>query len=226
MIRTPALDHSQMHDIALLSYGERVFLLASLALLYGGAVLFYRRQQQPQRLGGRISLAKLAWLAYTVFVWFVLCPFLATAGRVGQPWRVILGSFAVCMWGRGIIELYMLYIRKNWRPSWGIAHDLLSLFLVVGLCLRYRTEIRTLQHPGEQWVLGLTGCVLLSLALEAFYASVFQYVAAGRTMGEQALWFVSKDEARLAWINRITAVCNVPLYGFLLAFLSVCLGLW
>mgnify|MGYP003393695576 CR=1 FL=1 len=215
-----------MDSMTLLSYKARVFLVLSLALVCVWAATFYRRQKQPQRLGGRISLAKLAWLVYAVFVWFILCPVIATTERVAQPLRVVLGSFAVCMWGRGVIELYMLYVAKNWRPPLGIAHDLLSLLLVVGISLAYRAEMTALTHPFDYWVLGLIGCIGVSLGLEAFYASVFHRAVAGQTTGEQGLWFVTKDDARWAWINRLTAVCNLPLYAFLGLFLGVCVGIW
>ncbi len=215
-----------MDSMTLLSYEARMFLVVSLALVCVWAATFYRRQKQPQRLGGRISLAKLVWLVYAVFVWFILCPLLATAERVGQPLRVVLASFAVCMWSRGVIELYMLYVAKNWWPPLGIAHDLLSLLLVAGVCLTYRAEMTALTHPFDHWVLGLVGCVVVSLGLEAFYASVFHRAVEGQTTGDHGLWFVTKDDARWAWINQLTAVCNIPLYGFLLVFLGVCFGAW
>ena len=80
-----------MDSMTLLSYEARMFLVVSLALVCVWAATFYRRQKQPQRLGGRISLAKLAWLVYAVFVWFILCPLLATAepGASGlRDWRL------------------------------------------------------------------------------------------------------------------------------------------
>lgn len=212
--------------MAPLSAGARVFLVVSLALMSVWAAIFYRMQNRQQRLGGRISLAKLAWLVYAVFVWFLVCPVVAVAGRVGQPLRVVLGSFAVCMWSRGLIELYMLYVTKNWWPPFGVTHDLLSLLLVIGGTLFYRGEMAALTEPFDYWVFGLVGCVVVSLGLEAFYASVFHRAVEGQTTGDQGLWFVTKDDARWAWINQLTAVCNIPLYGFLLVFLGVCFGVW
>lgn len=212
--------------ITLLTYEERLLLLGSLSMISCWAILFYHHQNQVTHLGGAISPAKMAWLAYTIFVWFVLCPLLAMVSRVGQPLRLILGSFAVCIWVRGVAELYMLYIKKNWRPLFGIMHDLCSLALVIGLSLAYRWEIAVLQHPFDRWVMALIGCVVLSLWLETCYASMFQHVMPGRTTGDKGIWFVPGDDPQFLLLNRMTAVGNVFLYGFLLAFVSMCLGLW
>jgi hypothetical protein len=209
-----------------LSHGTGVFLVAGLIVVSVVAALFYHRQNRQQVLGGRISPAKFAWLLYTVFVWFILCPLLALAAEVGYPLRVILGSFAVCMWGRGVVEIYMLYVSKNWRPPLGITHDVLSLLLILGLSLRYRVEITALARPFDAWVLALLGCVVVSLGLEVWYASAFYRAVQGQTTGDDGVWFATRDDVRFAWINHMTAVWNVPLYGFLLVFLGVYFALW
>lgn len=205
-----------------LAYEARLFLGMSMILISLWAAMFYRWQNRPQRLGGRISPAKLAWLVYAVFVWFLLCPVIALSTGVGQPLRVVLGSFTVCMWGRGVVELYLLYVTKTWRPPFGIVHDLLCMLLVTDLSWAYGTELAALTQPFDSWVLGLLGCVVVSLGLEAWYASVFYRAVAGQTTGEHGVWFATKDEVRFIWINRVTAVCNVPLYGFLGIFLGIC----
>jgi hypothetical protein len=190
------------------------------------ARIFYRRQRAEQALGGRISPAKLAWLAYAVFVWFLLCPLLAADEYVARPFRIVLGLFAVWMWCRGVVELFMLYVTKNWRPPLGLAHDLLSLVLVAAGYLLYRQEIGVLHRSFDYWTLGFLFCVFCSLGLETLYASLFHQAVQGDTTGDQAVWFVSESDTRLSRVNRLSALCNVPLYGFLLLFLGVCFGLW
>ena len=210
----------------MLAMSTRTILLVSILLMGLSTALFYQRQSTEKALGGRISPAKLAWLAYAVFVWFVLCPLLATDAHVARPLRIVLGLFAVWMWGRGVVELFMLYVTKNWVPPLGIAHDLLSLVLIGVGGLVYRQEISALHRPFDHWILGFLLCVVCSLGLETFYASFFHQAVRGHTTGDQAVWFVSKSDARLSRVNRLSALCNVPLYGFLLLFLGVCFGVW
>lgn len=210
----------------MLAVSTRTILLVSILLMGLSAVIFYRRQSAEKALGGRISPAKLAWLAYAVFVWFIVCPLLATDEHVAPPLRIVLGIFAVWMWCRGVVELFMLYVTKNWIPPLGIAHDLLSLVLVAAGSLLYRQEIGALHRPFDHWILGFMLCVVCSLGLETVYASLFHQAVQGHTTGDQAVWFVNKDDARLTRVNRLSALCNVPLYGYLILFLGVCFGVW
>lgn len=210
----------------MLAESTRTVLLVSILFMGLSAVIFYRRQRAEKALGGRISPAKLAWLAYAIFVWFIVCPLLATDEYVARPLRVVLGSFAGWMWCRGVVELFMLYVTKNWIPPLGIAHDLLSLVLVAAGSLLYRQEMTELHRPFDYWIMGFLLCLVCSLGLETLYATRFHKALSGQTTGEQAVWFVSQANARLRRVNRLSALCNVPLYGFLLLFLGVCFGVW
>jgi hypothetical protein len=108
--------------------GRRSRILV-LAAVVATAVLgvYVHHHQNAGAMGGRISLPKLAWLLYTVFVWGLLCPILAFEPGVRRPFRVVAGLFAALMIARFVAEIPMLYVWKNWRPPYGMVHDLVCV---------------------------------------------------------------------------------------------------
>ncbi|QRK10385.1 hypothetical protein JQX13_09990 [Archangium violaceum] len=209
----------------MLSPLSRVLVLALLGLSVLLGVLFWRKQNVRRARGGRISPPKLAWLLYAVFLWFLLCPLVALDSAVSPYPRGVLGSFAAFMWVRGVAELYMLYVSHNWRPPYGIAHDVLCILLVLGGLSGY-----ALHHDGplsrmDVWALSLIALVLVSLVIEVMYATLFFQAVEGHTVGEDGIWFADEEQARFRRINRITFACNIPLYAGLGALLAVGLGL-
>jgi hypothetical protein len=199
----------------------RALLIVALVLALGAAYRFYRRQNTQRGSGGRISLPKIAWLFYAVFVWFLLCPLLALDPAVPQACRWIFGAFAASMWIRGAAEMYMLYVSKNWRPPYGIAHDLLCLGIIGALAVSFRAEVAITLPAILFW--GFVAVVVASLVVEVLYAALFFQAVHGRTMGEDGIWFADDEDAKFRRINRITATLNVPLYASTIAFLGGCL---
>lgn len=205
--------------------GTRAALAVALAITALAAAIFARRQNVKGGLGGRISRPKIAWLFYSVFVYFLLCPALAADGAVREPFRWVLGFFAVSMWVRGVAELLLLYVFRRWKPPLGIAHDVLCL-AQIGISLAWlRGGWAWTLGTFDRWVLAFIGLVSVSLVLEIVYAGLFFQAVHGRTTGEEGVWFADED-ARFRRINRLTATLDVPLFGFLAAFLAVCFGLW
>lgn len=206
---------------ASLSIPTRAALLVAALVVVALGLIFLNRQNRKGGLGGRISRPKLMWLLYAVYFWFVVCPVLALDSAVPRPMRLILGVFAAGMWLRGLAEMVMLYVTKNWRPPYGVAHDVFSM-VVVGLGLVfYRDEWDALRGTLPLWTFALLVVLLASLAIETYYAAAFFRAVEGRTTGDDGLWFADEDDARFRRINRVTTVFNVPLYGFLLVYLFV-----
>ncbi|RKH24712.1 hypothetical protein D7X75_31480, partial [Corallococcus sp. CA031C] len=114
----------------MLSASTRVLLVVFLLAVAGAAAFFRHRQNARGGRGGRISGPKLAWLLYAIFLWFLVCPVVAMDASVPFEARIVLGAFAVSMWLRGAAELYMLYVSRNWRPPYGVGHDLGCIALV------------------------------------------------------------------------------------------------
>lgn len=208
----------------MLSASTRVLLVLCLLACAGAAVFFRRRQNAGGGRGGRISGPKVAWLLYAVFLWFLVCPLVALDASVPFEARIVLGAFAVSMWLRGAAELYMLYVSRNWRPPYGVGHDL-GCIALVGAGLVYTGEKWAGALDGRDlWALALVGLVLVTLVVEVAYAALFHQAVEGRTTGEDGVWFADAEQARFRRINRLTFALNVPLYAALAGLLAVGLG--
>ncbi|PTL83359.1 hypothetical protein [Vitiosangium sp. GDMCC 1.1324] len=209
----------------MLSPLSRVLILALLGLSALLGFLFWHKQNVRRSRGGRISPPKLAWLFYAIFLWFLLCPLVALDSAVSPHLRVVLGGFGACMWMRGVAELYMLYVSHNWRPPYGIGHDVLCILLVLGGLSWFQLHRDGPLSRMDAWALSLVALVLVSLFVEVLYATLFFQAVEGHTTGEEGIWFADEEQARFRRINRITLACNIPLYASLGGLIAMALGL-
>lgn len=209
----------------MLSPTTRVLVLALLALSVLLGVFFWRRQNVHKARGGPISAPKVAWLFYAVFLWFLLCPLVALESALHPDLRLVLGGFGACMWARGVAELYMLYVSHSWRPPYGIGHDVLCILLLLAGVSWYQVHRTAPPSPLDVWALSLVALVLVSLAVEVLYATLFFQAVHGHTTGEDGVWFADEEQAHFRRINRITLGFNIPLYAGLAGLLTVGLGL-
>ncbi|MCA2977760.1 MAG: hypothetical protein INH41_24545 [Myxococcaceae bacterium] len=198
----------------------------SVALLWAGVALatvaglrFRATQNAGRARGGRISNPKVLWLFFAIWFWFVECAVLAFEPRLPWPYRVVLGSHAVSMWVRGVIELYMLNVSKTWRPPIGIAHDALCIATTAGLAAWFGPRMLELGAWGR-WAPALVVMLVVSLAVELLYAALFFQAVEGKTTGEDGIWFADPESERFRRINRITFACNTPQVLFQLALLG------
>lgn len=209
----------------MLSPLSRVLILVLLALAALLGFLFWRKQNVRRSRGGRISPPKLAWLFYAIFLWFLLCPLVALDAAVEPNLRGVLGGFGTLMWVRGMAELYMLYVSHNWKPPYGIGHDVLCIVFLLGGLSWYQLHRTGPLSRLDVWALSLVSLVLVSLFVEVMYATLFFQAVEGHTTGEDGIWFADEEQARFRRINRITFACNVPLYAGLASLLAMALGL-
>jgi hypothetical protein len=201
-----------------LGLGPRLGIAAAAILIAPLAAWFGRQQNRRAAIGGAISGPKITWLAYAIMLWFFVSPAVACDGGVHRHLRALLALFSVLMWLRGGVELLMMYRWKNWRPPYGITHDLLCLVVLVAGGIWARAAVGGEASPLDRRVLGLVALLTASLIVEVMYAALFFHAVAGRTTGEDGVWFASQEEARFRRINRITAALNLPLYAGLLGF--------
>ncbi|MDX2011135.1 MAG: hypothetical protein SFW67_13130 [Myxococcaceae bacterium] len=196
----------------------------SVALLWAGAALCtvlglrFRAKQNAGARGGRISNPKVVWLFFAIWFWFIECAVLAFEPALPWPYRVILGAQAASMWLRGVIELFMLHVTKNWRPPIGITHDALCIVTTVGLSAWFGPRMLELGAWGP-WAPALVVLVVVSLAVELLYAALFFRAVEGKTTGDDGIWFADPESERFRRINRITFACNTPQVVFQLALL-------
>lgn len=209
----------------MLSPLTRILLLALLGVIALLGWRFQRKQNRQGAKGGRISPPKVAWLFYAIYLWFIVCPLVAMDPALPSEARWALGLFGASMWVRGAAEMYMLYVSKNWRPPYGIGHDVLCIALVLGALAWHRAHWLGPLTSVDLWALALVGLVLVSLVIEVAYAALFFHAVEGATTGEDGIWFADEEQARFRRINRLTLGFNVPLYAALAALLTLGLGL-
>lgn len=213
-----------MSALPVLTWLTRLGLLGALLAVSAAVIVFFSRQRAGA-LGGKMSAPKAAWLFWALAVWFIVCPLLALEPALPMHQRATFGVFALNMWIRGVIELYMLYGPKNWRPPYGISHDVFSLALLLGCwALWPEAEVAyTLTAWGVFGAMSL-GVIAFSLVLETAYAIVFFKIIEGKTTGDDGVWFADAEDERWRRVNLVTAVFNVPIYVWLIALILTSWG--
>jgi hypothetical protein len=166
---------------------------------------FGKKQNHHKGLGGAISKAKQVWLSLAIFDWFVLAPAVALDPGTEPHLALGLGAFGAFMWIRGIAEMVMLYVTKNWRPPIGITHDALCILLLIGCVVWQPPELTS--HDAR-WVAVYYGKVVVSLGVEIWYAWAFFDAVKGKTTGEEGVWFADEHDPKFKRINRVTATFN------------------
>lgn len=176
-------------------------------LILSVSLIFYYSQNKDQKIGGKIAICKLFWLDYTLIAWFFLPIVFYFQNMKGSHFNIFY-VISISMWIRGIIELYMLYVSKNWTPPIGIAHDLFT-FLIATFSF-----YKTLPMNSSSTIISLS--LLLSLILETYYAYAFYKIVKDKTTGDDAIWFASKENPKFCNILKITTFFNFIIYPILL----------
>ena len=179
-------------------------------LIIAISFIFYWGQNKKENIGGKMALCKLFWLDYTLITWFFLPLYFYIKGFHGEAFD-ILYVLSASMWVRGIIELFMLYVTKNWTPPLGITHNIITILLVISAM--YFTII----HSKVHFIFSLS--LLLSLLLETYYAYAFYKIVKDKTKGDEAIWFASKENPQFTWVLKVTTIGNIFCFGGLITFL-------
>lgn len=164
----------------------------SFLVLSAAVGVFSILQNRGHIVGGRISMPKIAWLNFAIYMFVVLPAVLGWFAQVDAAsqllYRIVFWSFLI----RGVIELVMLYATRAWRCGYGISHDLLTALLVV-----------IFWAPTG----GLTLLLLVSLLIETRMAWIFHL-----KMDPATGIYFADDSAHFASVNRFTRWVNAVLY--------------
>jgi hypothetical protein len=182
-------------------------LIISLVLLTGFA---FRLKQSRGSLGGTIAVSKTFWLSYTIISWFIL-PLILIYKPYSIEFKIVLASLSLSMWVRGLIELIMLYKYKNWKPIYGLVHNVFTLLIML-LTFIFNNPSST----KENIYLISISC---SLGFEIYYAHFFHKYLGKKTEGDNAVWFANKEDPLYRKNLQVTTVGNVLLYSILFYFL-------
>jgi hypothetical protein len=173
-----------------------------------------RKQNTGKKMGGAISPAKSFWLFYCIYTWFLLLPFVLYQGFIPAPLSTVWTAFTGWMIFRGIAELFMMFVTKNWIPPLGIAHNLSCVAWLGTASIYHREAISELPIIVIVFHLSL----ILSLLMETYYAIQFYKIVGQKTKGEEAVWYANKDDPQFQKVVKITAIFNIPLYLSLIIF--------
>lgn len=173
-------------------------------------LVFGRVQNEGGLVGGDISLAKTLWLNLTILTFLVL-PGLWWRDRGVEPaMRRIFGFVFASFLVRAAVELPIIYLTDWWRCSYGIAHDLATVGLIVALVFRTPATMRWRQRDAS----ALLVMIVALLFVEAGFAYAFCSVADPGS----GTYFASDAETFRA-INRATWAAVVIGYSVLVVIL-------
>lgn len=184
-------------------------VMAVLLAIFG---VRFKGRQKPGAIGGPISGAKAFWLSFAMYFWFVVCAVLAIDDALPASLRAVYGAVALSMWIRGAAEMLMLYVTHNWRPPYGIGHDVFTIVLALVVAAVTIAPAGSAAWSPLAHGAGVIVVVLIaSLVLEIVHAWTFFLVVGRRTMGDAGIWFADDEDPRFAAINHRTKIGNVLL---------------
>lgn len=193
----------------------RVVAPASVAAIAAAAAAFHVLQNALALTGGGIAWPKSMWLGCAILYWFVLPALLLADARVTAPWRAPFGALLGLMGLRAVVELWMLYVSRNWSPFYGIAHDLACMALLWGLAWRAAASKGAPAGLPRTLLVHAVATGLLFIP-EIYFAWYMQ--ANFRTRGVDPLYFVPDDAAH-ARVLALTAAADAAAALYLPAFL-------
>jgi hypothetical protein len=179
------------------------------------AVLLYKRQNTANRLGGPISLSKALWLYWTVSIWFFVLPPLLYYWHWIPAIKYPLFFLTCSMWLRGVAELYMLFVSKNWIPPYGMGHDVFTFAGMLALFLWHADSLRAVSYGSLLFVITL----MISLLVETYYAYAFYKLVQAKTKGQEGLWYAHAEDPLFQRILQLTRRWNWFFYLATLVFL-------
>ncbi len=195
-----------MDEVGLSRASAQVFVVvgAAVLVLFG---VFFKKRQERGGLGGSISRAKTFWLCFAIFFWFIVAPAVGMDESLPLPLRRVFLAVGASMWLRGVVEMVMLYVTRNWRPPFGVAHDIVTILLILGALVVGATE--PVSHDATSIATAaLVVALLASLIIEIVHARTFFAVVGRGTVGDDGVWFADEHDPRFTAINRRTRLWN------------------
>ena len=178
--------------------------------LTGLAFLFYFIQNYfLSNLGGEIALVKVFWLEIVIIFWFICPLFLSLDKELNSSTRKAYKYFLINMLLRAIVELYMMYVSKNWHPYIGIGHNLFSILFSIFLYLKFI-------YPNKEFnIFALNFIVSFILFIpESFFA----YYMLTNVISSETVYFVPPT-SKHDFVLNITLIAGVTLFIWQIIFI-------
>lgn len=191
----------------------KIFLIIS-GLLGTFALFMHFKQNKGGKMGGNISPAKSLWLFYCIYSWFIFIPYIYFTQDIPEPYKTTWIGFSIWFWIRGVIEMIMMFITKNWTPPIGITHNISCFLLLVFLPFFIEEKFESFASALTLYHLSL----ILSIIMETYYAFAFWKIVGEKTKGDEAVWYANKEDPKFKRVVLVTAIANWPIYGGLIFF--------
>ena len=197
--------------------GLRIAVLAAATATLSLAVVFHVVQNGLALTGGDVALSKSVWLGLALLFWIVLpALILCDPGLALQTRRPFL-LLLLLMGARALAEPWMLYLFKNWSPSYGIVHDLVCLAVLWGYAVRLHGARVSGQGSATTMSMLLhcfaTGALFIP---EIYYAWYMQ--SHFTTHGDHPVYFVPDDGSHRV-VLAVTAAVDLLAIAYLGFFL-------
>lgn len=167
------------------------------------SVLFYRKQNSKQAwTGGSISWPKAIWLFYTVLTWFIYPLLFVFHPDVSSFYVGPLVIHLISWWIRGPLELIMIYKWLNWKPLYGISHDLFHLLLMI-VAVGYFQSFDLRATGMDAIAQLLLASIFLSTLAETYFAFRFRSLRSQEET-DSHVYFASTD-GKWKRVNQLTA---------------------
>jgi hypothetical protein len=183
-----------------------IILFILIGLLAGMTYAYYRHQNDTQSIGGKISPAKSYWLGFVLFHYFIY-PIYYYFWVQDETLEILLVFIAGWFYLRMFFQGIMMFGSHNWTPKVGIAHNLITAFLLMicqtGITIYYFGHITTTIVLVSSYILTL---IAISLT-DTLYAHRFNKIVGDATQGKEAVWFAS-NVRQFEPLNKLTTQNN------------------
>lgn len=157
-----------------------------MAMLVG---VFYVWQNHVAQHGGAIAFPKALWLGLTIFCWLILPPLMMQHSQYAYAKRV-WRNFWYLMLVRAVAEMWLLYGVNQWKYSYGMAHDALSV-VVLYVGWQFSGSLKKLPEVKQMLVMAMMFVCEMGFA---YYIAQFN-----QNVGYAKLWFI--DWRSEHWAN-------------------------
>ena len=174
-----------------------------------GFYQYYKTQNSQNTIGGAISKAKILWLGYAVFNYFVFSIWLYFQTPMSSAFHGLLGGLIALFYCRFIFQGILMFGLKKWQPPMGMGYNVLCISILTIFLIKMPLNAFYTEGVLLLYFIG----IILTLVTDTYYAKTFFQIVGKRTMGADAIWYASDEDPQFRRINRITARLNVFFYA-------------
>lgn len=168
---------------------------------------YYFKQNKQDTIGGKISAAKAFWLGYALFNYFVF-PVYLYFFLENSSLKLVLTLIICLFYFRMLIQSFLMFISKNWIPTYGILYNIFSIIVILSLLVKLLTSFNAFTENSLLLLSLFLFKLILILSTDTIYAHKFKRLVGNHTKGKKAVWYASND-LKFKNINSITYRNNI-----------------